>query len=299
MVIKMSDFIISCCSTADLSREFLKENNIEYTCFHFNLDGKEYPDDLGESMPISEFYKKMAQGSEPTTSQVGVGQYVDFFEKFIKEGKAVLHISLSSGISGSYNSALLAQQEIFEKYPDAKLTIVDSISASSGYGLLVSLAADMRKDGKSYEETVEFVERYKHNIHHWFFSTDLTSYIRGGRVSAAAGWFGTLLHICPLLRVDDAGKLIPVEKCRGKNKAVMTAVDKMVQFADNGTDYDGKCFISNSACIDDANAVVAEIEKRFPKMKGKVKIFDIGTVIGAHTGPGTVALFFCGAPREK
>ncbi len=295
----MSDFIISCCSTADLSREFLKENNIEYTCFHFNLDGKEYPDDLGESMPISEFYKKMAQGSEPTTSQVGVGQYVDFFEKFIKEGKAVLHISLSSGISGSYNSALLAQQEIFEKYPDAKLTVVDSISASSGYGLLVSLAADMRKDGKSYEETVEFVERYKHNIHHWFFSTDLTSYIRGGRVSAAAGWFGTLLHICPLLRVDDAGKLIPVEKCRGKNKAVMTAVDKMVQFADNGTDYDGKCFISNSACIDDANAVVAEIEKRFPKMKGKVKIFDIGTVIGAHTGPGTVALFFCGAPREK
>ncbi len=295
----MSDFIISCCSTADLSREFLKENNIEYTCFHFNLDGKEYPDDLGESMPISEFYKKMAQGSQPTTSQVGVGQYVDFFEKFIKEGKAVLHISLSSGISGSYNSALLAQQEIFEKYPDAKLTVVDSISASSGYGLLVSLAADMRKDGKSYEETVEFVERYKHNIHHWFFSTDLTSYIRGGRVSAAAGWFGTLLHICPLLRVDDAGKLIPVEKCRGKNKAVMTAVDKMVQFADNGTDYDGKCFISNSACIDDANAVVAEIEKRFPKMKGKVKIFDIGTVIGAHTGPGTVALFFCGAPREK
>lgn len=295
----MSDFIISCCSTADLSREFLKENNIEYTCFHFNLDGKEYPDDLGESMPISEFYNKMAQGSEPTTSQVGVGQYVDFFEKFIKEGKAVLHISLSSGISGSYNSALLAQQEIFDKYPDAKLTVVDSISASSGYGLLVSLAADMRKDGKSYEETVEFVERYKHNIHHWFFSTDLTSYIRGGRVSAAAGWFGTLLHICPLLKVDDAGKLIPVEKCRGKNKAVMTAVDKMVQFADNGTDYDGKCFISNSACIDDANAVVAEIEKRFPKMKGKVKIFDIGTVIGAHTGPGTVALFFCGAPREK
>lgn len=299
MVIKMSDFIISCCSTADLSREFLKENNIEYTCFHFNLDGKEYPDDLGESMPISEFYNKMAQGSEPTTSQVGVGQYVDFFEKFIKEGKAILHISLSSGISGSYNSALLAQQEIFDKYPDAKLTVVDSISASSGYGLLVSLAADMRKDGKSYEETVEFVERYKHNIHHWFFSTDLTSYIRGGRVSAAAGWFGTLLHICPLLKVDDAGKLIPVEKCRGKNKAVMTAVDKMVQFADNGTDYDGKCFISNSACIDDANAVVAEIEKRFPKMKGKVKIFDIGTVIGAHTGPGTVALFFCGAPREK
>lgn len=295
----MSDFIISCCSTADLSREFLKENNIEYTCFHFNLDGKEYPDDLGESMPIFEFYKKMAQGSQPTTSQVGVGQYVDFFEKFIKEGKAILHISLSSGISGTYNSALLAQQEIFDKYPDAKLTVVDSISASSGYGLLVSLAADMRAEGKSYEETVEFVEKYKHNIHHWFFSTDLTSYIRGGRVSAAAGWFGTLLHICPLLRVDDAGRLIPVEKCRGKNKVISAIVDKMVQLADNGTDYDGKCFISNSACMDDVNAVIAEIEKRFPKMKGKVKVFDIGTVIGAHTGPGTVALFFCGAPREK
>ena len=298
-MIKMSEFIISCCSTADLSREVLKENNIEYTCFHYNIDGKDYLDDLGETMPISEFYKKMSEGAEPTTSQVSVGQYTEFFEKFIKEGKSVLHISLSSGISGSYNSALIAKQEILDKYPDAKLTVVDSISASSGYGLLVTLAADMRAKGKSYEETIEFIEKYKHNVHHWFFSTDLTSYIRGGRISAAAGWFGTLLHICPLLRVDDAGKLIPVEKCRGKNKVITAIVDKMEKYAENGTDYDGKCFISNSACMDDVNAVISEIEKRFPKLKGKIEVFDIGTVIGAHTGPGTVALFFCGEQREK
>ncbi|MBS7389924.1 MAG: DegV family EDD domain-containing protein, partial [Oscillospiraceae bacterium] len=152
----MNEFIISCCSTADLSREVLKENNIEYTCFHYNIDGKDCLDDLGETMPISEFYKKMSEGAEPTTSQVSVGQYTEFFEKFIKEGKAVLHISLSSGISGSYNSALIAKQEILDKYPDAKLTVVDSISASSGYGLLVTLAADMRAKGKSYEETIEF-----------------------------------------------------------------------------------------------------------------------------------------------
>lgn len=293
----MSDFVITCCSTADLSIEYLKQIDVEYICFHYHLDGKDYLDDLGVTMPISDFYQKIREGSEPTTSQVSVGEYVDFFKKFIKDGKKILHITLSSGISGTYNSALLAKQQLLEEYPDAEIAIVDSISASSGYGMLVSLAAEKRDAGDSFEDTVEFVERYKHNIHHWFYSMDLTSYIRGGRISAAAGWFGTLLHICPLLRVDDAGKLVPIEKCRGKNKAVSTAIEKMVALADNGTDYDGKCFISNSGCFEDAQILANEIEKRFPKLKGKIKIFDVGTVIGSHTGTGTVALFFCGAAR--
>ena len=297
MVIKMNEFIISCCSTADLSREVLKENNIEYACFHYNIDGKDYLDDLGETMPISEFYKKMSEGAEPTTSQVSVGQYTEFFEKFIKEGKAVLHISLSSGISGSYNSALIAKQEILDKYPDAKLTVVDSISASSGYGLLVTLAADMRAKGKSYEETIEFIEKYKHNVHHWFFSTDLTSYIRGGRISAAAGWFGTILKICPLLNMDNNGKLVPRFKIRGKSNVINEIVKKMEENADGGLDYSGKCFISHSACYEDAKAVKDLVTARFPKIDGEVMINDIGTTIGSPTGPGTVALFFFGKER--
>lgn len=293
----MSDFILSCCSTADLSLDYINERNLSFISFHYTLDGKEYNDDLGQSMPMSEFYKRMSDGAEPTTSQVNVNQYVEYFEKFIKDGKAVLHITLSSGISGSYNSAMIAKSEIEEKYPQAKLIVIDSLAASSGYGLLMALAADERDKGKSIDEVAAFVEERKLNIHHWFFSTDLTSYVRGGRISAAAGWFGTILHICPLLNVSFDGKLTPREKCRGKNKVINRDVEKMIEFAENGSDYDSHCFICNSACIDDAKAVAALVENNFPKLKGKVKIFDIGTVIGAHTGPGTVSLFFVGKKR--
>ncbi len=294
----MSNFVLSCCSTADLSLEYLKEREISFICFHYNLNGKSYPDDLGQTLPISEFYKKIAQGAQPTTSQVNVKQYFEYFEKFVKEGKAVLHIALSSGISGSANSARLASGEIAEKYPDSKVVIIDSLAASSGYGLLASLAADKRDEGKNIDETAEYVEKIKLKIHHWFFSTDLTSYIRGGRVSPVSGWFGTILHICPLLNVSNEGKLIPRQKCRGKAKVIEEIVGKMVEFADNGTDYDGYCYISNSACSDDAKAVKALVESKFPKLKDKVKIFDIGTVIGSHTGIGTVALFFVGSERK-
>lgn len=293
----MSEFILSCCSTADLSREYLEQRDISYVCFHYNLNGKDYPDDLGKTMPISEFYKKMSEGAEPTTSQVSVGQYAEYFEELLKQGKPILHITLSSGISGSYNSAKIAREDILEKHPDANIVILDSLAASSGFGLVVALAADERDNGKSIEEVAAFVEENKLRVHHWFFSTDLTSYVRGGRVSAAAGWFGTMLHICPLLNVNFEGKLIPRTKCRGKKKVMDEMLSKMVQFADNGADYDGKCFMSNSACIDDANEVAAMIEEKFPKLKGKIIINNIGTVIGAHTGPGTVALFFTGAKR--
>lgn len=295
----MSDFVLSCCSTADLSLEYLNKRDISFVCFHYNLNGVSYPDDLGQTLPISEFYKKIAEGAQPTTSQVNVEQYFEYFEKFVKEGKEILHLTLSSGISGSVNSARIAAGEISEKYPDSKVIIIDSLAASSGYGLLVSLAADKRDEGKSIDEVAQFVESVKLKIHHWFFSTDLTSYIRGGRVSPVSGWFGTILHICPLLNVSNEGKLIPRQKCRGKAKVIEEIVSKMVEFADNGTDYDSYCYISNSACLDDAKAVKSLVESKFPKLKDKVKIFDIGTVIGAHTGIGTVALFFVGEERKN
>lgn len=292
-----SDFILSCCSTADLPLSYFEERDIHFTCFRFQMDGKEYLDDLGQSIPFDEFYRRIAAGAQPTTSQINVQQYVDYFEPFLKAGREVLHIAFSSGLSGSVNSARIAQETLAEKYPDAKLYIVDSLAASSGYGLLVDKAADLRDSGKSAEEVRDYLEQNKLHLHHWFFSTDLTSYIRGGRVTPVAGFFGTVLKICPLLNVNNEGKLIPRQKCRGKVKAIDEIVSKMVEHAEGGRDYSGKCFISHSACEADARAVADRVEATFPKLDGKVMINSIGTVIGAHTGPGTVALFFFGDER--
>lgn len=295
----MADFILSCCSTADLPLEFFQTRNVQLICFHFTMDGVDYADDLGQSIPFDDFYKRISDGAQPTTSQVNVQQYIEFFEPFLKEGKDILHIAFSSGLSGSYNSACIARETLLEQYPDRKIYLVDSLAASSGFGLLVDTAADLRDSGKSAEEIYAYLEENKLNLHHWFFSTDLTSYIRGGRVTPIAGFFGTMLKICPLLNVNNEGKLIPRQKCRGKSKAIDEIVQKMVEHAEGGVDYSGKCFISQSACYDDARAVADRVESTFKNLNGKVMINNIGTVIGSHTGPGTVALFFYGNKRGE
>lgn len=293
----MSDYIISCSSTADLSEEHFKERNISYICFHYELDGKHYYDDLGKSMPFDKFYKAMQDGADTKTSQINADEFEEYFESFLKEGKDIIHVSLSSGISGVVNSAMIAKQELAERYPERKILVVDSLTASSGYGLLMDKAADLRDEGKTIDEVYEWLEENKLNLQSWFFSTDLTFYIKGGRVSKTSGFIGGMLNICPLLNIDYRGKLIPRFKIRTKKKVIRTIVDKMEEFAENGLDYDGKCFISQSACYEDARAVADLIEERFPKLNGKVLINSIGTTIGSHTGPGTVALFFWGSKR--
>jgi DegV family protein with EDD domain len=267
-------------------------------CFHYFLDGKEYPDDLGQTIPFEEFYRRIAAGAMPTTSQVNVGQYIDFFGPFLKEGKDILHISFSSGLSGEYHSAMLAREELLSRYPDRKVVIVDSRGASSGYGLLLDMAADMRDQGVKLEEVDDWLEENKLNIHHWFFSTDLTHYKRGGRISATSAMVGSLLNICPLLNMNEAGKLIPRRKIRGKKHVIEEIAHMMEVHARDGINYSGKCFISHSTCYDDARKVADLVEKKFPLLKGPVMINSVGTVIGAHTGPGTVALFFLGDRRE-
>lgn len=294
---KMPDYLITCCSTTDLPYEYFARRNIPYVCFHFNMDGKEYPDDLGQSMPFEEFYKRIAAGAMPTTSQVSVGQYLSFFESYLMEGKDILHLSLSSGLSGSYNSALLARDELLQKYPARKLHIVDSLGASSGYGLLVDLATDMRDDGSSLEQVYSWVEANKLNIHHWFFSTDLTHFKRGGRLSATSAFMGSLLHICPLMNMNDEGKLIARVKIRGKKRVIEEIVHMMENHAREGLNYSAKCFISNSACYEDARQVADLVEAKFKKLTRPVLINSVGTAIGSHTGPGTVALFFLGDRR--
>lgn len=293
----MSEYIISCCSTADLSEEHFKERNIEYLCFHYELNGKPYLDDLGKSMSLDKFYQAMVDGAETKTSQINAEEYEAHFRKFLKEGKDIIHLTLSSGISGTINSALVAKANLEEEFSDRKIYIVDSLAASSGYGLLVDKLADLRDDGMSIDSLYDWVEMNKKRLNHWFFSTDLTFYIKGGRVSKTAGVVGGILGICPLLNVDNEGKLIPRMKVKGKKKVFKAIVSKMEELSDNGCDYADKVYMSHSSCIDDAKQVAAMIEEKFPNTRGKIEINDIGTTIGSHTGPGTVALFFWGQER--
>ncbi len=293
----MSNFVISCCSTADLSKEHFEKRDIHYICFHYELDGKDYPDDLGQTISFEDFYDAMKNGAETRTSQVNAEEYEHEFEKHLKEGKDIIHLCLSSGISGSINSAMIAKDILSEKYPDRKIYVIDSLAASSGKGLLVDKMADLRDEGKSIDEIYEWTLANRLRLHHWFFSTDLTFYVKGGRISKAAGFFGGALSICPLLNMDNEGRLIPREKIRTKKKVIQAIEAKMEEFAEDGLDYSGKCYMSYSACYEDAKAVADLVEERFPKLNGKVVLNSIGTTIGSHTGPGTVALFFWGKER--
>ncbi len=291
----MSDYVLSCCSTADLNAEHYEKRDIKLAYFHFEVDGKAYCDN-GE-YPIDDFYKAMAAGAMTRTSQINVDEYISHFTPFLEEGKDIIHLTLSSGISGTLNSANIAADELREKYPDRKIYIIDSLAASSGYGLLVDNVADKRDEGLTIDELNDWVLEHRLDVNHWFFTTDLTYLVRGGRVSKVAGWFGGALKICPLLNVDYQGKLIPRTKHRGKVAVIRATAKKMLENAVGGADYNGKCYISQSACREDAEALIQEIEKNIPAMKGKIEVYDIGTTIGSHTGPGTVALFFMGNKR--
>lgn len=293
----MGKYILSCCSTADLSEEHFKKIDVPFTSFTFEMDGKQYIDDLGKSIPFDEFYKKVGAGANVKTSQVNEKQFEELFEKYLKEGYDILHVCLSSGISGVMNSANMAKEILSSKYPDRKIYIIDSLAASSGYGLLIDMMAEKKKEGMGIEELYDWAEKNKLKIHHWFFTTDLTCFIRGGRVSKTAGFVGKMLSICPLLNVDYKGTLQAREKLRGKQNVINRMVEKMIEHAEGGLDYNGKCYISCSACFDDAKMVADEIENKFKSLKEKVLINNIGTVIGCHTGPGTVALFFFGDER--
>ena len=295
----MADYILSCCSTADLTKEHFEERDIHYVCFHYAIDGQEYMDDLGVSMSFEEFYARMAKGADTRTSQVNISEYVTYFTQFLEKGLDIVHVCLSSGISGTINSARNAALIVQERFPDRKVYIVDSLGESSGYGLLMDTAATKRDEGLTAEELAAWIEENRLYLHHWFFSTDLSSYVRGGRISKAAAVFGGLLEICPLLNMDNGGHLIPRSKIRTKKKVIKEIVARMEEHAQDGLDYSGKCYISNSACYDDARAVADLVEARFPKLNGKVEINHVGTTIGAHTGPGTVALFFWGDERTE
>ncbi len=293
----MADYVLSCCAPIDLTNEWVKEHDINYIPFNIIVGGEPHKDDMGLTFSSKKLYELMESGVDAKTSQISPGDYIDYFKGFLDDGKDILHVSLSTGISGTFNSAQQAANDLREEYPERKIIVLDSLAASSGYGLLMSYASDLKKEGKTIEEVSSWIEENKLRLNHWFFSNDLTYYIRGGRISKAAGFMGTVLSICPLLNVDNLGRLIPREKVRTKRKVEKRIVEKMVEFADNGKDYDGRCFMCTSD-YEASDRVKNIIETEFPKLKDKVEVFDIGCTIGSHTGPGTVAVFFMGKKRE-
>ncbi|MBO4869981.1 MAG: DegV family protein [Clostridia bacterium] len=294
----MADYVLTCCSSADLSKERFDARNIKYLCFHYSLNGVEYPDDLGQTMPPAMLYERMLAGESTKTSQPSAGEYMEFFEKYLEQGLDILHVTLSTGISGAYNSAMVAADQVRAKFPGRKVYVVDSLGASSGYGLIMETLADLRDKGKTIEELNDWLHRHRLNMHHWFFSTDLTFYIKGGRVSKTSGFLGNMLGICPLLNMDNFGRLIPREKILGKKRVIRRTVEKMVENAVDGQDYAGKVFICQSECPEDAQRLADLVKEKFPKMRGEPEIFPIGATIGSHTGPGTVSLFFWGKKRN-
>ena len=291
-------YTITCCSTADMPASYMEEHAIPYACFHFHLNGKEYADDLGASIPFEEFYRQIDEGAMPTTAQINPEEYEALFLPILKEGKDICHLTLSSGISGSINSARIAAANLMEEYPERKIIVIDSLCASVGYGLLVDTALTLQKEGMDLDTLADWLIKNRTKLHHWFTTSDLTHLRRGGRVSASAAFFGNMLGICPIMQVSRTGTLIPQDKCRGSKKALRELKDRMVRYAQDGPAYKGKCFIGHSARPQEAQYLAGLIEEAFPQLKGQILITSIGTVIGSHTGPGTVVVAFWGGERE-
>lgn len=280
-------------STTDLPQSYFEELNIKVCNLKCIIDGVQYGVD--KVLASEDFYRMMREGKMPTTSQVNPDEAYRVFEEALKEGNEILCIAFSSGLSGTYNSFRLAAEDIKEEYPEAEVYVVDSLCASMGEGLLLDYAVKMRDEGYSIKETRDWLESNKNNLVHMFTVDDLNHLYRGGRVSKTVAIIGTIAGIKPVLHVDYEGHLIPLRNVRGRKKSLIALVDDMEQKLGSFADKNETIFISHGDCPEDAQFVADEIVKRFGKKE--ILINTIGPVIGTHSGPGTVALFFMGDER--
>lgn len=287
----MSNFIIATSSPSDLPQDYLNKHNIPVIKYTFTLDQKDYKDG---DMDSKKFYEMVRDGHMPTTSQLTPMEAIEVFDSFLSEGKDVLYIAFSSGLSGSCSNVKLVVEDMKEKYPDRQIFVVDSLCASLGQGLLVDYAVRMREDGKTIEETVKWLEANKLGLNHWFTVDSLNHLRRGGRVTGAAAFVGTMLQIKPVLNVDYEGHLIPREKAKGRKRAIKSLVEKMEEYIHEPKGQ--QIFISHGDDLAAAEKLAAMIKERFPEIGG-IMINTIGSIIGAHSGPGTIALFFMGKTR--
>lgn len=289
----MSNYILMCDSACDLNNNMKAELGVECISLVCNFKGKDYFDD-GVSITTKEFYQGIREGEMPTTSQVNSFRFVEIFTPYAEKNQDLLYLAFSSNLSGTYSSAMTARKELLEKYPNWNLQIVDTRSASLGYGLLVYTCAKMKNQGKSLEEVQTFAENNKFNLHHIFTVDDLNHLKRGGRVSATAAVVGTILGIKPVLYMPCDGSLQNFTKARGRKAALKELINTMERHIREPEKQ--TVFICNSECIEDANWLRDEIIRKFHVKE--VIIDSIGVVIGAHTGIGTVSIFFFGDNRE-
>ncbi|MCF0132908.1 MAG: DegV family protein [Blautia sp.] len=289
----MANFIITTDDNSDLPESFFQEHGVGCAYFSYYIDGAHYT--VGNFLPVKEFYDRVRNGALPTTAQVNPEDVKELMEPILKEGKDVLHIAFSSGLSGGYNSSRIAAEELREKYPDRKIYVIDSLCASLGQGLLVYYAQMKKEAGEDIDSVAEWVEEHKLNMIHVFTVDDLNHLYRGGRVSKATAVFGGMLSIKPLLHVDGEGHLIAIGKSRGRRKSLQDLVHLMDEKVGS---YPSSCdtiFISHGDSEEDARYVAGLIKEKYDI---KVELINtIGATIGSHAGPGTIALFFMGETR--
>ena len=289
----MSDkkYVLVSDSTSDLPKELYKQMDVKTMSFSFEIDGKSYPDG---GMDFHEFYDKMRGGSSTKTSQISPDTSEKFFEGFIKEGYDIICLSFSSGLSGSYNSACIARDNLMEKYPDARIICIDSLCASTGEGLLLYKAWEKKQEGMGIDELARWIEENKLHLCHLFTVDDLKYLQRGGRISKATAVAGSILGIRPILHVDDEGRLVAIGKVRGRKQSLNKLIELM---GERIAGYDNPVIgICHGDCWGDAD-YVADLARQKLGQNIKVITSYTGTVIGAHSGPGTLALFFMGEKR--
>ena len=288
----MSEYMIFTDSACDINPDILREWKVGFIELSFRFEG-ESKDYLNSQMNIKDFYARMRNGEIAKTSAINPEKFLADFEEVLKQGKDILYLGFSSGLSNTYNSARIAAEELSAKYSERKIVLIDTLAASAGEGLIVYLAVQKMNEGASLQETADYIESIKLNLCHWFTVDDLVYLKRGGRVSPTVAFVGTVLGIKPVLHVDNAGKLISVSKARGRKAALNAIVDKYGELSIE--QEKGIVFISQADCMDDAKFVKSQFEKKYG---ADVKIItDIGPVIGAHSGPGTLAVFFLGKVR--
>jgi DegV family protein with EDD domain len=290
----MRDFVLMTDSCCDMTAELADELELTVLPLSLQMGEQTYRNYLdGRELGFHDFYEQLRGGALSTTSAISVGDFQEQMRPILEQGKDILCISFSSALSTTYQSAVIASEDLKEEFPDARIFVVDSRCASLGQGLLVYLCAQEKRKGRSIEELRDYAEATRGSVVHWFTVDDLNHLKRGGRVSAAAALFGTMLSIKPVLHVDDEGRLIPMSKARGRKASLLALVDKMGETAIDPRHQ--TVFISHGDCLADAQFVAEEVRRRFGTED--IRINFVGPVIGNHSGPGTLALFFLGTAR--
>ena len=291
-------FQLSCESTVDMPYSYITGRDISVLFYTYSMDGVEYEDNMGrDAKAMADFFAKLKAGSLPSTSQINAFRYEEYFEALLQKGD-VLHINFGTGMTPSYRNALDAAAILREKYPQRKLVIVDSLASCMGYGMLVDDAADLRDAGKSLEEVEAWLLANRNKLHHQVLCTDLTQFKRSGRVSGPVALIGSILGICPIIRMNAEGKLISYAKARGKKAAIRMTVDEIAKHIQGGKDYKGKFFLGHSDCAEMCEEVADAICERFGFARERIRFGNIGAIISAHCGASTVAAFFYGDERE-